>query len=205
MYANLWVEALVLNQYVADRYGGKRALVEYVLYSAIAAVGGYKRFKQVSWHRVRRVVFVCKGNICRSAFADYRFEAMGGESASAGLEADTGKPADSVAQRVALTRGIDLSVHRSTHISEFVPNKDDLFVAFEPKHAEALRNMFFARPSIQVTLLGIWSPAPWRVYLHDPYGLSEAYFETCFERIERGIEGLLHCLSSSRKNPGNMP
>jgi protein-tyrosine phosphatase len=100
-------------------------------------------------------------------------------------------PTSLAAQQAALRRGVDLAVHRSRVVSELVIAAGDLLVAFEPKHAKALNVLALNRAGVQVTLLPLWSSTPWPVYLHDPYGLSETYFDKCFERIDRGLKGLL--------------
>lgn len=179
-----------LSTHLLRTYGGKRALGLAVWHIFRSSLGTFGRYRQIDWHRVSRVIFVCKGNICRSAYAGRRFSAFGMEVASAGLEADTGRPADPRAVAVAARCGIDLSAHRSTHVHQLRLAEGDLLVAFEPDHADRLRQLSGGQPGVQVTLLGLWAPLPAMVYVHDPCGLPEDYFELCFERIDRGLEGL---------------
>lgn len=187
-----------LSEYVVRSHGGKRALLQagwHLLRSGLGAFGPYRR---IDWQQVSRVVFVCKGNICRSAFAAERFRGAAPAVASAGLDADSGKPADPRAIQVARRFGVDLADHRSTHVSELELGAADLLVAFEPDQAERLGQLAACRAGAQVTLLGLWGPPPALPHLHDPYGLPEAYFETCFRRIEGGLEGLRLRFSGSR-------
>ncbi|MBS1188697.1 MAG: protein tyrosine phosphatase [Rhodocyclaceae bacterium] len=179
-----------VSDYLALAHGGKRAFARMLWHRVRAGAGAFERYRQVDWQRVSRVVFVCKGNICRSAFAGSRFRTRGMAAASAGLDADPGKPADPRAARVARCLGTDLGNHRSTHIAALELGPGDLLVAFEPDHADRLRPLASASPGAQLTLLGLWSPAPPIVYFHDPYGCPETYFEACFRRIEGGLAGL---------------
>jgi len=179
-----------MQNYLARTYGGKQALAVSIWHTARYYGGGLKRYEQVDFRRVSRIVFVCKGNICRSAYAEYRLRSIGGHAISAGLDADTGKPANDRAMQVAGRFGIDMLEHHSTHISQAELSDRDLLVAFEPSHADALNRLFISKPSIQVTLLGLWAPAPRLAYIHDPYGLCESYFATCFQRINQGVDGL---------------
>jgi protein-tyrosine phosphatase len=179
------------RNYLALGYGGKRAFLAAMWHAGRASVGAYKRYRQIHWPEVSRVVFVCKGNICRSAYAEHRFRAWGVKAVSAGLLTDPGKPAAVAAQQTALRRGVDLAAHRSRIISELPIAAGDLLVAFEPRHAKELTVLASDRVDVQVTLLALWSSTPRLVYLHDPYGLSEPYFEKCFERIDRGLRGIL--------------
>jgi len=179
------------RNYLAWGYGGKRAFLAAMWHAGRASVGAFRSYRQIHWPEISRVVFVCKGNICRSPYAEHRSRAWGAKAVSAGLLADPGKPAAPAAQQAALRRGVDLAAHRSRVTSELVISAGDLLVAFEPRHAEALSVLARNRAGVQVTLLALWSSTPWLVYLHDPYGLSPAYFEKCFERIDRGLRGIL--------------
>ena len=120
------------------------------------------------------------------------------EVTSAGLDADSGKPADPMAIRTARSFGADLAHHHSTHVSQLELGDSDLLVAFEPEQAERLRQLPACGSGVQVTLLGLWCPWPGMAYIQDPYGLAEPYFETCFSRIERGLEGLRLRFSDAR-------
>jgi protein-tyrosine phosphatase len=177
--------------HLARLYGGKRAFVTAMWYAGRASIGGFRNYQKIRWDKVSRVVFVCKGNICRSPYAEQRFRARGANATSAGLLADPGKPAAPAAQQAALRRGVDLTAHRSRVMAELNIGKGDLLVAFEPKHAETLDVLATKLAGVQVTLLALWSSTPWFVYLHDPYGLSESHFDECFARIDRALNGLL--------------
>jgi protein-tyrosine phosphatase len=181
----------ILTSYLASVYGGKRAFLVAMWYGAHARTGAFRRYRRIRWAEVSRIVFVCAGNICRSPYAERRFRALGGNAASAGLLADPGKPAALAAQRAALQRGIDLADHQCRAVSDLDLVAGDLLIAFEPKHARALSTLVGERSDVQVSLLGLWSSTPWLVHLQDPYGLPAEYFQECFERIDRALEGIL--------------
>jgi protein-tyrosine phosphatase len=154
-------------------------------------VGRYRPWRAVDWAGARRIVFVCKGNICRSAYAE---AALAGRTAlpvaSAGLDAETGTPADPAATATAAGRDVDLGRHRSLHVSQLALAPGDVLVAFEPAQADALQRLTRRAGTGQVTLLGLWSSHPWLVYIHDPYGLPKRYFDVCFDRIDDGLQGI---------------
>ncbi|GJL52054.1 MAG: hypothetical protein NPIRA01_32810 [Nitrospirales bacterium] len=175
------------GEYFADAYGGKKAFLRNTFFSAKAMLGGYSVYRRINWLRVSRVIFVCHGNICRSPYAEFKFRELGGHTISAGLKAKSGNPANSSAQVAASSRGIQLTTHRSQNIQEVSLQSGDLLVAFEPNHANSLYDQYFKENDVQVTLLGLWSPQSWAVYFHDPYGLSNAYFEQCFHRIDLAL------------------
>lgn len=187
-----------ISAYLARTYGGKRGFALAAWYALRDGLGGLAHYRRVEWGRIGRVIFVCKGNICRSAFAGRRFRCPGIEVASAGLEADINKPADPRASAVASRFGTDLAPHRSTPLHQIDLRAGDLLVGFEPDHAERLSDLARHQPGVQVTLLGLWAIPPTLAYIHDPYGLSEAHMEACFERIDRGLAGLRQRLCAPR-------
>lgn len=144
--------------------------------------------------RVRRVVFVCMGNICRSAYAQRVAERIGMRAASIGLATVSGAPSPPSAQRAARHGGEDLCAHRATSFHDFEPQPGDLFLAMEIRHAHELRRRLPNRDDVQITLLGLWCQPPCP-HLHDPYTLSEAYFDRCFVRLRQAVHNLHHTLS----------
>jgi protein-tyrosine phosphatase len=170
------------------RYGTWRGAALLGLSWLDRARGGFRAERTISWGEVRRLVFVCRGNICRSAYAEARARELGLRSASFGLKTSTGGPANEVAMRVAATRHVELSRHRTTDVGDFRLEDGDLLLAMEPRHLNWLRQSFAGSAvSPQVSLLGLWS-RPRRPHLHDPHGLSTAYFATCFDFIDSAIE-----------------
>jgi protein-tyrosine phosphatase len=136
----------------------------------------------------KRLVFVCQGNICRSAYADYRAQALGLSSASMGLSTSTGQPAFQLASEAAKRRGLDLNDHLSTDIHDFEFRAGDLLVAMEVRQARQLSAK--SLPSdVGIALLGHWT-APVRIHIHDPYGLEPGYFDTCFAVIDNAVTRL---------------
>ena len=176
--------------FVQARFGTARGLARLWLSQLDAFRGRFRRFERVEWGRVRRLVFVCAGNICRSPYAERRVRALGFPTASAGLSGTSGQPADPQALAVAGLLGLDLGHHVSRNIDDFAPEPGDLLVALEPRQAQFLAARYAADPAVQVTLLGLWS-TPRRAHLHDPHTLSPAYFRTCFALIDGAAATLL--------------
>lgn len=135
-----------------------------------------------------RLVFVCLGNINRSAFAEQVARGLGAHCCSIGLSTTTGVPAFRTAVTLAREFDLDLSTHRATDISDYELQPRDLLLVMEVRHARRL----VARgvPPRQIVLLGAWA-APRRVHLHDPHTLSDEYFRTCFSLIQSAVRGLV--------------
>lgn len=170
---------------VRSRFGTYRGLVRLLLARIENVTGRHRHFEQVRWEGVKRVVFVCHGNICRSPYAERRAATYGLSAASFGLSADTGAPADPSARRIAARRAIELAEHCACDIGDFKFQSGDLLVLMEPRQARALSRLLPSMP-YQLTLLGLWS-LPLRPHVHDPHRLSEAYWETCFDVIDSAV------------------
>jgi protein-tyrosine phosphatase len=152
---------------------------------------------------VERLVFVCKGNICRSAYAHAKVVATGFPSFSCGMTAQAGTPADPKAAFLAIERNVSLTRHRATQFSAFVARKGDLIVCMEPWQAKTVEASL-ANRGTPVTLLGLWSRPP-RPWLFDPYGLQDCYWSTCFDLIDCGIEQMLRLIWQASKGPNCTP
>lgn len=144
------------------------------------------RYGAVDWSRVRRLHFVCKGNICRSAFGDALARSHGLTASSSGVHAGAHGPADPVAARIAAARGIALDDHRTTPFRNADIDAGDLLVAMEPWQARAI-SARAAAAGAQVTLLGLWAPLP-DALVDDPYGRDDDEFHRCFAIIEVALE-----------------
>jgi protein-tyrosine phosphatase len=185
---------------VRSRFGTYRGLVRLTLAWIENVAGNYHRFKQIRWDGVKRVVFVCHGNICRSPYAERRAAIHGLPAASFGLSAERGAPADPTGRRIAERRAVELAAHCACDVGEFEFRSGDLLVAMEPRQARILlRGM----PSVpcQLTLLGLWSRPP-RPHIHDPHRLSDAYWEHCFAAIDSAVRTISDHIGSSRPNGG---
>jgi protein-tyrosine phosphatase len=171
------------------RYGTWRGLARLGLAQLDCATGRTRVFTRVNWNQVNRLVFVCRGNICRSAYAEWRARALGLPAASFGLATTTGVGADAEARRAAVARNLDLSMHRTTDATDFLLRDGDLVVAMELRHVAWVRRLFTDPEPHQVTLLGLWS-RPRRPHIHDPYGLDRPYFDSCFSVIDSAVTAL---------------
>jgi protein-tyrosine phosphatase len=145
--------------------------------------------------KVRRLVFVCHGNICRSAYADVLVRRAGMNVASFGLSTSSGKPAWPAVADLAEARGVDMSAHQTTRIEDYVPLPGDYLLGMETRHMRKLA----VHPLTAVLprgLLGTYAQ-PSFPHLHDPYKLDPAYLEVCLTRIERAVDALVRRYSAA--------
>jgi protein-tyrosine phosphatase len=138
---------------------------------------------------VRRLVFVCHGNICRSAFADVVARKAGFNVASFGLSTSADMPAHPQAVAAAAELGYDMAAHRTTRVEDHAAQPGDLLLAMEVRHLQKIAyNQKIA--DVPRSLLGLWA-TPKMPHLHDPYELHPAYMDTCLRRIARTIPALV--------------
>lgn len=174
--------------WVERRYGRKQGLARCVYHGVLDRAGWYEAFGRVRWDEVDRFVFVCQGNICRSAYAEARARAMGLPALSFGLQTEGGDPSPPALVQEASAMGLDLSGHRSRPPATGAAlSASDLVLAVEPSHLDRLRAVVPA--GVPVALLGLWG-RPRRPHIEDPYGLSPAYFRTCLALIDTAVAAM---------------
>lgn len=172
---------------IRQRFGTFRGLVRLALsYPQVAF--GLSSGNPFDPAAVRRLVFVCQGNICRSAFAEAVARRAGLRAVSVGLSTTPGRPAHPPAIAAAQSLGYDLQVHSATDLPDYKPQPGDLLLVMEVRQLARLS----ADPRLRDvprTLLGRWT-RPMLPHLHDPYGLDDSYMMQCLTRIERAVARL---------------
>lgn len=174
-------------KYINSRFGTKRGLVRFIKVHINYLLGKYHAYEQVDWPKVKRLVFICQGNVCRSPFAEAVARANGLDAVSYGLATDGRTSVNPIASRVAMSFGIDMTQHVSKpfHINNLRPG--DLLIGMEPDHYGAL--MAHDLPQgVQVSLMGLLNGRTKVPYLHDPYDLTYEYYKTCLCYIKQTVE-----------------
>ncbi|WP_416398266.1 low molecular weight phosphatase family protein [Allohahella sp. A8] len=186
---------------IFDRWGGKRALLTLLNSNFQSLVGLYNRYKVVRFEEVTRVVFFCKGNINRSAYAVARLKSLGFKNTiSFGVSARPGDAASVEALERAAREGMSLLDHVATSLNDFEVCSGDLLVGFEAQQVRQVQAVFsHDSGAVQYTLAGLWSDTS-LAFIQDPIVRSPEYFELCFNRISQAVEGLQKKLLSCRPN-----
>ena len=191
--------AIVLDHLLSPvnrRYGTYRGWIRLVLAQSEHWAGRLRQYDSPDLGAVKRLVFACQGNICRSCFADYVAQKAGVPSASFGLSTTTGVPANPHAIAAAVKCGIDLLPHRVTDVGDFEFRDGDLVLVMEVLQARKLQTLLPQR-KFQLGLLGLWA-GPQRPHIHDPFSLSAEYFDTCFAVIENAVFNLMEDLRQAK-------
>jgi protein-tyrosine phosphatase len=183
-----------LTALIEGSFGTHRGLIRMLLGETEFLAGRVNQFLQPDLSATDRLVFVCLGNINRSAFAEGVAAASGLHTASIGLSTSTGNPAFHMAIDTAQYFGIDLQAHRATDFTDYEYRQGDLLLAMEIRHAHHLVNLGI--PQKAIALLGHWA-TPHRIHIHDPHTLSSPYFRTCFSLIHSAVRELsMDCLKN---------
>lgn len=150
----------------------------------------------------KSMLFVCKGNICRSPFAALFAAAVARsyhwdlETNSAGLRASPSESPPAEALTAAQPYGVDLSQHVPHPIAPAMLRNAALVLVMEPSQATSLfgehpevreKTRLLSAFDIPVSLIDFSVP---RYAILDPYGLPHAAFVDCYARIARCIQGL---------------
>jgi len=144
---------------------------------------------------VRRVLFVCAGNQCRSPMAEAFFKRLidcqqDVEVSSAGLYGDGWLPPSRKAVAVMAKRGVDISHVRSNKLSRKLAARSDIIVTMEAEQRDIIKRLY--NHSKVFTLREI---AGGSGDIADPLGAPISLYEQCASEIERclsqGVEKML--------------
>lgn len=155
----------------------------------------YRRlYKPLPSKKAAWVVFICKGNVCRSAFAEHYLREKSSNSfkvESCGLDVDQGGPPPENAVRVAAKHGVDLQAHQSKGISSCNMERADLILAMEFWQYCRLLSLL-PEKSDQIFLLRDFVPglSGCLCNISDPYGLSDKEFDKCFRLMQKALDHL---------------
>ena len=135
---------------------------------------------------MKKIIFVCTGNTCRSPMAMFLFNKIAKErnlnivADSAGLAA-YGDPINPNSVKCLAKIGINNINYTSKSLNYYMVDEADLIVVMEHVHKNALLNAGVDSNKIFVLADGI----------SDPYGGDEEVYLNCLEKISKGIEELL--------------
>lgn len=153
---------------------------------------------------MKRIMFVCSGNICRSPLAHRHFEA---EVTAAGVDEEfsvessglgswhVGENADPRMRATARGHGLEVN-HRARQLSREDLEEYDLILVMERSHKRQIERRV-RDPEImeKVRLFREWDPkAEPGAEVPDPYYGGDDGFETVYRMVERTNKALLTSL-----------
>ena len=162
-----------------------------------------------------KIMFICTGNICRSAMAHWLLERKLKELSieelqnmssievySSGTNAFTGDRATEEAIEVMKEYGVDLSKHRATNIVESNIKEMDLILCATDIHKMQVLGRY---PQLKDKIYTMKEYVKYNeigkdlINIKDPLGYDIATYRICAEEIEKCIELLIKELEKKKK------
>jgi len=144
-----------------------------------------------------RMLFVCRGNICRSPFAERaarrKLDEAGLtsiETASAGSYPVRNRAAPEAARQVGRELGVPLEAHRSTVLDLGIVSWPGAILCMDRDNAEDLRREF-PDSGPRIFYLGAFDRTARRLFIDDPWNKPASEFRRVYAEIATSIDGLV--------------
>ena len=145
------------------------------------------------------VIFICTGNICRSAMADgylkHRAKEIGKEKdvivSSAGTHAIQGEESPINAKRAIEKYGANIYSHTATTLEKANLDQATHILVMTQRHKRDVISRF-PKISDKVKLLGEYAKDKKYKEIDDPWGYSFDVYERCAKEIVDSIEGFIN-------------
>ena len=148
---------------------------------------------------MKKVLFVCHGNICRSPMAEAVFrhmleerglgERFAVDSAAVSAE-EIGNPVYPEANRTLVAHGLPASNHHAWQLTRADSDRYDFFIGMDQENIYRMRQIFGGDSQRKVGLLLAYTEHPREV--EDPWYTGR--FDRVFDLITQGCQALLEAL-----------
>ncbi len=138
---------------------------------------------------MKKILFVCTGNICRSPMAAGMFNAyakknnMNDTAYSAGIFV-TDSRVDENAIKAMAEMGIDISAHVPMQFNDLFINEYDLILTMSPRHKESLVARGVTSTKVYTLCEFVGEPGE----VSDPYGGEEELYKKTAQQLKKLIE-----------------
>jgi len=152
---------------------------------------------------MKKILFLCHGNICRSPMARFIFEKLVTEAglekeflidSMAATDEEIGNPIYPAAARELRRRGVKMGEHRAAQITMADYRKFDLIVVMDDENVRDLMRMTGNDPEKKVRRLMDYTDRPGEV--SDPWYTGK--FALVYDDIFEGCSALLEAITGGR-------
>lgn len=156
---------------------------------------------------MKKVLFICTGNICRSALAEGIFNhqikqkkaADAFVAISAGMYVTDNEKASHHAIEVLKPMQIDITGHRSKGVNEVFMEEAFIVITMTRAHKNALR-LQYPQHGHKVFTFHEYTEGDASKDVEDPYGMPASFYMACSNDLSQGIEKLIEKLEAEKKN-----
>ncbi|MBR1802719.1 MAG: low molecular weight protein arginine phosphatase [Clostridia bacterium] len=146
-----------------------------------------------------KIMFICTGNICRSAMAEAMMKKMAKDNQknievySCGISADDGDIPTQHAIDTMEQYGIDLKKHRATHIRYSNIEEMDLILCATTSHKMSVLRLY---PQLEGKVFTIKEYAGLKdevngIDIKDPWGYDFKTYQECAKEIEESLKRIV--------------
>ena len=146
-----------------------------------------------------KIMFICTGNICRSAMAEGMMKKLikenniDAEVYSCGIYAETGNGPTYNAQEAASEYGADISNHRATNIRDSKIEEMDIILCATISHKQSV---LYMHPELKEKVFTMKEYAKLDkngqdMDIKDPWGYDEFVYRKCASEIEECLEKIV--------------
>jgi protein-tyrosine phosphatase len=144
------------------------------------------------------IVFICTGNICRSAMAEYMLREKlrlisraDIRISSMGIHGLDNQPASELSREICLENTIDISAHRSRPLAGQELIDADLILTMDSLHLDFVK-LFFPQVGEKVFMLGAWpNEGTKKDSVPDPIGRPRKAYIQVYQLINRHLDRIL--------------
>ena len=156
----------------------------------------------MSTTQLKKIIFVCTGNTCRSPMAEYLLKKAlkernlkGFKVVSAGIHAKKGDVMNPKSAQVLTDHGVKLGKFSAKPITDKVLKESFLFICMTERHKDYLMDLrwnVLRKAGEENIENNIYSFSEFVGFdVPDPYGLDITHYEAVYEMLEGGMYALI--------------